>query len=67
MIMIKNKNNDNYNNHNNNNSHNIKLKLKILPTLQKMHIYCKMCNKHTSNTFPKKLNQRKIKMCYLFH
>ena len=21
-----------------------------------MHIYCKKCNKHTSNTFPKKLN-----------
>ena len=20
-----------------------------------MHIYCKKCNKHTSNTFPKKL------------
>ena len=20
-----------------------------------MHSYCKMCNKHTSNTFPKKL------------
>ena len=22
----------------------------------KMHIYCKKCKKHTSNTFPKKLN-----------
>ena len=21
-----------------------------------MHIYCKMCNKHTINTFPKKFN-----------
>ena len=28
---------------------------KILPTLQKMHIYCKRCNKHTGNTFPKKI------------
>ena len=31
-----------------------------------MHIYCKKCNKHTSNTFPKKLiliskNKRKGK------
>ena len=22
---------------------------------QKMHIYCKKCNKHTSNTYPKKI------------
>ena len=29
---------------------------KILPTLEKMHIYCKKFNKHTSNTFPKKLS-----------
>ena len=37
---------------------------KILPTLQKMHIYCKKCNKHTSNTFPKKIiliSKNKIK------
>ena len=29
-----------------------------------MHIYCKKCNKHTSNTFPKKLvliSKNKIK------
>ena len=24
-------------------------------TLLKMHIYCKKCNKHTSNTYPKKI------------
>ena len=23
------------------------------PHIIKMHIYCKKCNKHTSNTFPK--------------
>ena len=30
----------------------------------KMHIYCKKCNKHTANTFPKKLvliSRNKIK------
>ena len=29
-----------------------------------MHIYCKKCNKHTSNTFPKKIiliSENKIK------
>ena len=26
-----------------------------------MHIYCKKCKKHTSNTFPKKLNLSSIK------
>ena len=40
MSMINNNNNDNNNN---------------TVLLQKMHIYCKTCNKHTSNTFPKKL------------
>ena len=31
---------------------------------KKMHIYCKKCNKHTANTFPKKLvltSENKIK------
>ena len=39
---------------------------KILPNNEswKMHIYCKKCKKHTSNTFPKKLvliSKNKIK------
>ena len=32
--------------------------------LQKMHIYCKKCSKHTTNTFPKELvsiSKNKIK------
>ena len=32
--------------------------------LLKMHIYCKKCNEHTSNTFPKKIiliSRNKIK------
>ena len=47
------KNNDKNNNNNNN-----------TVLLQKMHIYCKKCIKHTSNTFPKKLilvSKNKIK------
>ena len=45
------------NNDNNNNNNNTVL-------LQKMHIYCKKCIKHISNTFPKKLiivSKNKIK------
>ena len=49
--MIKNNNNSNNNN---------KCRLIIII----MHIYCKKCNKHTSNTFPKKIiliSENKIK------
>ena len=33
-----------------------------------MHLYCKKCKRHTSNTFPKKLvliSNNKIKGCFI--
>ena len=68
--MIKNKNNNNHNhnnynnNNNNNNNHKHKIKIKKYCLIISMHIYCKKCNKHTGNTFPKKLiliSKNKIK------
>ena len=66
MIMI----NNNNNNNNNNDIHKIKIKIYCLiikntfknkkqkqffSNYENMHIYCKKCNKHTGNTYPKKL------------
>ena len=37
---------------------------KNIPHIIKMHMYCKKCNKHTGNTYPKKIiliSKNKIK------